>query len=127
MSHLISRPSTIEFALLSCQSSGSGLVTFSLVAGDFIPTISETNVTLSAGYEYSIFTSLTTSASSAITYNHVVNEIHGASYTLGTVSNGSGLDQLFDQVDATNDVTFSINASDVITTNSRIEIWRTLL
>lgn len=127
MSHLISRPSTIQFALLSCQSSGIGLVTFSLVAGDFIPTISTTNVTLSAGYEYSIFTSLTTSASGAITYNHVVNGIHGASYTLGTTSNGSGLDQLFDQVDATNDVTFSINASDVITTNSRIEIWRTLL
>lgn len=127
MSYLISRPSTIQFALLSCQSSGAGLVTFSLVAGDFTPSISTTTVTLEAGYEYSIFTSLTTSASSGITYNHVFNGVNGTSYSLGTTSTGSGLDQLLDQVDATTNTSFSINSSDTITTNSRIEIWRTFL
>jgi hypothetical protein len=127
MSYLISRPSTIEFALLSCQSAGSGNVTFSYVNGDFLPTISTTIVTLEAGYEYSIFTALATSATGTINYNHIFDGVSGTSYSIGVVAQGSGLDQLLDQVNAPSDISFSINATGAITTNSRIEIWRTPL
>lgn len=127
MSHLLLRPSTAQFALLSCQSAGSGNVTFSYINGDFLPTISTTTVTLGAGYEYSIFTSLTASTGGTLTYNHIFDGVSGSSYSLGASSQGSGLDQLLDQVNAISNISFSINASASTTTNSRIEIWRTLL
>lgn len=127
MSYNLSLPSTLNFALLSCQSAGSGLVTFSYVDGDFTPSISTTTITLDAGYEYSIFTSLTTSSSSAVSYNHIVDGVSGTSYTIGVTSTTSGLDQLFDQVTAINSTSFSITTDSIITTNSRIEIWRIAL
>jgi hypothetical protein len=127
MSYLLSRPSVVQFALLSCQSAGSGNVIFSYINGDFTPTISTTTVTLDAGYEYSIFTSLTTSSTEIVNYNHIFDGVNGTTYSIGVLPEGSGLDQLLDQVNATNDISFSINATNIITTNSRIEIWRTLL
>lgn len=127
MSHLLSRPMIVEFALLSCQSTGSGNVTFSIVDGDFTPTISTNIVTLEKGYEYCICTSLTTSATGTVEYNHVLDGVNGTTYSIGVIAQASGLDQLFDQVNATSDVSFSINANNSITTNSRIEIWRTTL
>jgi len=127
MSYLLSRPSVVQFALLSCQSAGSGNVIFSYINGDFTPTISTTTVTLDAGYEYSIFTSLTTSSTEIVNYNHIFDGVNRTTYSIGVLPEGSGLDQLLDQVNATNDISFSINATNIITTNSRIEIWRTLL
>lgn len=127
MSHLLSRQSTIGLSLLTGVSSGSGLITFSVVGGDFTPTISTNTVTLDAGYEYFIATSLTTSSNAIVTYNHILNGTSGTSYSIGTTSTSSGLDQLFDTVNANANVSFQINASDAITNNSRIEIWRSAL
>lgn len=124
MSHLISQDTAIQFALCSCQSVSAGNVTFSFLDGDFTPTISSSTVTLDAGYEYFIATSLTTSVTTAVSYYHIVDSINRDSYTIGSTSTSSGLDQLFDQVSASSNTSFSIYASDAITTNSRIEIWR---
>jgi hypothetical protein len=126
MSHLLTRQSTIEMALLTGVSSGSGLINFSAIGGDFTPTISTDTVTLDAGYEYFIATALTTSSNATVTYNHIFNGVSGTSYSIGTTSTSSGLDQLFDTVNASANISFQINSSDAITNNSRIEIWRSI-
>jgi hypothetical protein len=113
-------------ALLTGVSSGSGLINFSAIGGDFTPTISTDTVTLDAGYEYFIATALTTSSNATVTYNHIFNGVSGTSYSIGTTSTSSGLDQLFDTVNASANISFQINSSDAITNNSRIEIWRSI-
>lgn len=122
MSYNCARLVNPDVALCSFSSASAGNVAFSFLNGGFTLSISTTTITLEAGFEYFITSAPTITL--ATTYYHIVNGTNGDSYSVGATSTDSGLDEQSSSIQADTQATFSLYASQAVTSNSRLIIWR---
>lgn len=124
MAYNIARQVSPALAICSLSSSASGLATITFINGDFTPSISSTDLTLEAGYEYFLVTSPATTSAVTATYETLIDSVSQGSYPIRSTTTTSALDEKFDSVLADASTLIQINASEALSSNSRLQIWR---
>lgn len=124
MSYNVGRQVTPGLAVCSLSSSASGLATVTYINGDFTPSISGTDLALEAGYEYFLITSPATVSAVTATYETLIDGVSQGVYPIRSTTTTSALDEKFDSVLADASTLVQINASEALSSNSRLQIWR---
>lgn len=124
MSYNVGRQVTPALAVCSLSSSVSGLATITYINGDFTPSISGTDLTLEAGYEYFLITSPATVSAVTATYETLIDGVSQGAYPIRSTSLTGSLDEKFDSVLATSSTLIQITANNALSANSRLQIWR---
>jgi hypothetical protein len=124
MSYNVGRQVTPALAVCSLSSSASGLATITYINGDFTPSISGTDLTLEAGYEYFLITSPATVSAVTATYETLIDGVSQGAYPIRSTSLTGSLDEKFDSVLATSSTLIQITANNALSANSRLQIWR---
>ena len=124
MAYNIARQVSPALAICSLSSVASGLATITFINGDFTPNISLTSLTLDAGFEYFLVTSPATTSAVTATYETLIDSVSQGSYPIRSTTTTSALDEKFDSVLADAPTLFQINASEALSSNSRLQIWR---
>lgn len=124
MSYNISRKVSPGLALCSASSIASGYVDFAFVSGSFTPSISGSQITLGSGFEYYIITCLAITTDTAASYFTEIDGVAGNSYYLAAVTVDSGKDEQWDSILSQTNTAFKVNCNQVVSSNSRIIIWR---
>jgi len=124
MAYNIARQVSPSLAICSLSSVASGLATITFINGDFTPNILLTSLTLDAGFEYFLVTSPATTSAVTATYETLIDSVSQGSYPIRSTTTTSALDEKFDSVLADAPTLFQINASEALSSNSRLQIWR---